>query len=219
MGSGQGSQPDPGLQPSPRSSRLAPGSAGGARPAESTAVLLTLARGGDLAARDRLFGRYLPILRRWAHHRRPGGPHHLDETDDLVQVTMWRAFRRLDTFELRGEGAFLAYLRQILMNAIRDRGRGLHDRPLAETLDTAAPAVAPSPLDEAIGQDCVERIERAMDRLDAEARHAVLLRVEFGMSHQEVALALGKPSADAARMTVTRALLELAKAMREVDAP
>ena len=38
-------------------------------------------------------------------------------------------------------------------------------------------------------------------------------RVEFGLSFAEVAQVLGKPSADAARMAVVRALVRLAEEM------
>jgi DNA-directed RNA polymerase specialized sigma24 family protein len=39
----------------------------------------------------------------------------------------------------------------------------------------------------------------------------VILRLEFGYSHAEIAEALGKPSPDAARMVVARALVTLGK--------
>jgi RNA polymerase sigma-70 factor (ECF subfamily) len=61
----------------------------------------------------------------------------------------------------------------------------------------------------------VERFERALARLDPEPREAVILRIEFGFSHQQVADALGKPTAEAARATVARALVALSKAMND----
>ena len=53
-----------------------------------------------------------------------------------------------------------------------------------------------------------------MERLDAETREAVIARIEMGCSYAEVAELMGKPSADAARMTVSRALVRLADEMR-----
>jgi DNA-directed RNA polymerase specialized sigma24 family protein len=41
------------------------------------------------------------------------------------------------------------------------------------------------------------------------------MRIEMGLSHQEVADALGAPSADAARMIVARALARLAEELRD----
>ena len=48
-----------------------------------------------------------------------------------------------------------------------------------------------------------------------EVIRAIVLRVDRQWSYQEVADALGKPSADAARMTVCRALKHLLQTMRE----
>src|SRR5262245_56023339 len=90
---------------------------------ETTVSLLALVRQGDAQARERLFRRYLPVLTRWARGRLPLQARDLSETDDLVQVTLVRAMGRLDTFESRHEGAFLAYLRHALLNAVRDEIR------------------------------------------------------------------------------------------------
>lgn len=182
---------------------------------ENTATLLVAVREGDASARERLFARYLPVLRRWAHHRLPRSARDLRDTDDLVQDTLLSALRRLDTFEHRGEGAFLAYLRQILLNASRDLLRRAAVRPRQTTMDEDVPDPAPSALEQAIGHDLVARFERALTRLEPEQREAVILRVEFRFSHQQIAEALGKSSANTARMTVARALVALSKAMHE----
>ena len=71
----------------------------------------------------------------------------------------------------------------------------------------------PSPLEDAIGGEILGRYEEALERLKPGDREAILARVELGLSYQEVARALGKPSTDAARMAVSRALLRLAKEM------
>jgi DNA-directed RNA polymerase specialized sigma24 family protein len=54
--------------------------------------------------------------------------------------------------------------------------------------------------------------------LRPEEREAIVARIEMECSYQEVAQALGKPSADAARMTVSRALLKLAEEMNRGQA-
>src|SRR5438105_2858446 len=92
-------------------------------PLESTRELVDRVRAGDLAARDRLIARYLPILTRWAHGRLPHASRDLSETADLVQSTMLRAFQRLPTFEVEGPGAFFAFLRQVMTNILRDEIR------------------------------------------------------------------------------------------------
>ena len=104
-------------------------------PPSATAILLTRARGGDVVAREELFERFVPILRQWAHRRLPAGARDLNETMDLVQITLLRALNRLEYFEARGEGAFLAYLRQILLNVVRDETKRASCRSMHETLD------------------------------------------------------------------------------------
>jgi RNA polymerase sigma-70 factor (ECF subfamily) len=68
-------------------------------------------------------------------------------------------------------------------------------------------------LQHVIGAETLERYHRALDRLEAQDREAIIARVELGQSWAEVAAALGKPSADAARMAVSRALKRLAEEM------
>lgn len=182
-------------------------------PLESTALLLERARSGDSAARDELFERVMPALRRWARQRLPGHARDLHDTDDLVQVTLIRAFQRLDAFESRGPGAFLGYLRHILLNVVRDELRRVSRRPRHDALDDAHADAEPSPLEQLLGRDSLERYERALAALDETSREAVILRVELGFSHQEIADALGRPSANAARMTVARAIVRLAQEM------
>ena len=182
---------------------------------ESTRVLLDRARDGDAGARERLFARYLPVLRQWAHRRLPASARDLHETDDLVQVTLMRALARLDSFEHRGEGAFLAYLRQILMNAVRDEIRRAARRRAPVALDDDLPDPGPSALERALGRETLERYEAALAELVESQREAVILRLELGFDYAQIAEALGRPSADAARMTVGRALVRLAEVMHE----
>lgn len=183
---------------------------------ETTAGLLVRAREGDETARDRLFARVMPALTRWAHHRLPVTARSLAETDDLVQVTLARALAHLDAFEARGEGAFLAYLRQILMNLVRDEIRRAATRPGADELSETHADPAPSALERTVRRETLEQYEAALAELSAEQREAVLLRLEFGYSHQQIADAMGKPGPDAARMTVARALIAIARRM-DVD--
>jgi RNA polymerase sigma factor (sigma-70 family) len=186
---------------------------------ESTARLLALVRAGDARARERLAGRYIAALRRFAHGRLPAHARDLLDTDDLVQVTVIRALEHVETFEPRHEGAFLAYLRQILLNQLRDEVRRVARRPARAELDERLPLLAPSPLEEVIGKDAMERYEAAMAHLSAEQREAVVLRIELGFGYSEIAEAMDRPSGNAARMLVTRALVRLAKAMNEARGP
>ncbi len=182
-------------------------------PLEATAALLAHYRAGDERARDRLLARYLPLLRRWAHGRLPSGARSLADTEDLVQISLVRALKHMGTVEPAHEGAFLVYLRRIFLNAMRDEiRRGLRERSAGEP-DPAIADARPTALEESIGRETLESYEAGLARLSEEQREAVVLRLEFGMKFEEIAEATGKPSANAARMTVSRAILRLAEAM------
>lgn len=188
-----------------------PAGAGGL---ESTALLLERVRGGDNGARDRLVARFLPLLRRWAHGRLPGHARSMADTDDLVQVSLLRALDHMDGFEARREGAFLAYLRRILLNAVRDEIRRATRRPTqdVDALELASPDV--SLLEQQVGRETLEAYEAALARLTEAQREAVIMRLEFGYRYPQIAEAMGRgTSPNAARMLVTRAIVQLAEEM------
>jgi RNA polymerase sigma-70 factor (ECF subfamily) len=181
---------------------------------DSTAMLIGRIREGDREARERLFARCLPRLQQWAHRRLPARARDIADTDDLVQVALLKALHRIGEFQAHREGAFLAYLRTILLNAVRDELRRKSRRPeMTELDDELRRDDGPSVLDDLIGRELVRGYEAALDRLNEEQREAIILRIEFGMSHREIADAMGKPNADAARMTVARALVHLRRAL------
>jgi RNA polymerase sigma-70 factor (ECF subfamily) len=64
----------------------------------------------------------------------------------------------------------------------------------------------------------LERYDRALEAIRREDRELVIAHVEFHFSHQELAAAFGKPSANAARMALQRALLRLADEMKRDNA-
>ena len=185
-----------------------------APPLDSTAALLAGARAGDLAARESLFARFLPVLTRWARHRLPVKARDLAQTDDLVQITLTRALNRLDSFEARREGAFLAYLRTILLNAVREEIRRSSRRGIRAELHEDLFEVRESMLDQLVGRERVERWERALALLPEDLQQSIVLRFEFGYTFEQIAAATGRPSANAARMALVRALERLAK---EID--
>ena len=85
--------------------------------------LINRVRGGDSSALDAILQRCFLPLTRWAHGRLPAAARgHLD-TGDLVQDAMMNAIGRLDSFEARHVGAMQAYLRQSVINRIRDEMR------------------------------------------------------------------------------------------------
>lgn len=164
---------------------------------------------------NQLLERSLPPLRRWARGRLPRWARELADTQDMVQNAVVRALPHLKSFEARNPGALQAYLRQAIVNHIRDEIRRVKARPTPTELDEQLPDTRQSPLEQAIGHEGFERYEAALQRLPQADREAIIARLELQQSYEEVAIALGKPSAAAARMAVARAVKRLTLEMSE----
>jgi RNA polymerase sigma factor (sigma-70 family) len=199
---------------SPRSMRNSGDGADPPTAADTTARLLARAKGGDADALDELFSREVPPLSRWARGRLPGWARDLADTHDLVQETVLQTFKNMHAFESRGKGALGAYLRQALLNRVRNEIRRVSRRPAIEGLDEQAPSEQSSPLQSAILHEQRERYEAALYRLKDADRELIVARLELGLTYEEIAQALGKPSWNAARMAVARALVRLASELQ-----
>jgi RNA polymerase sigma-70 factor, ECF subfamily len=182
--------------------------------ADTTTRLVERAQSGDDEALNDLFSRHVPPLSRWARGRLPVWARDLADTHDLVQETVLQAFKNVHGFESRGKGALRAYLRQALLNRVRNEIRRVSRRPAIEGLDERAPSHESSPLQSAIRREQQERYEAALCRLRESERELIVARLELGLTYEEMAEALGKPSWNAARMAVARALIRLASELK-----
>jgi len=194
-------------------------STGGATPGvpsvTSTVRLLSRARAGDSEALEALFERFGPELRRFARGRLPRQVRGIVDTPDVVQDALLQTFTHLQGFEDRGDGALRAYMRQVLVNRIRDEVRRAARRPAGEPIEDDHTDSGQSPLEAAIGREGIERYEAALAQLKADDRELVIARVELGLSYPEIAVSTGRASANAARMAVVRALVRLTEAMED----
>jgi RNA polymerase sigma-70 factor (ECF subfamily) len=180
---------------------------------ESTLQLLTRYRSGDRAALDSLFARYVPSLNRWASRRLPQWARVNADTEDLVQETLLQTFNKIDRFEPQGRGALHGYMRTAVLNRIRDEIRRAGRRAGHDEIDIEQKDAKPSPLEEAIGSEALDRYERALARLRPEEQEVIIGKVELGFTNEELATALGKPTPEAARKAAQRALVRLAGEM------
>jgi len=146
----------------------------------STFDLLERANAGDAQALDALFARYLKPLRRWAAGRLPGWARGAADTQDLVQDTLLNAFKRIGSFEPRREGAFLAYLRQAVMNRIRDEMRRSKVRPAVTTFNEFEHEHDGSPHRDLVGLELFEEYEAALARLKADELHTLNVALPAG---------------------------------------
>jgi len=124
-----------------------------------------------------------------------------------------QALKHVDKFEHRQEGAFHSYLRTGILNRIRNRVRHAGVREKAEEPVAAGYRPTPSPLEELIGSEALERYEQAMAKLKESDRELVVARIEMDCSYEELADLTDRPSANAARMACKRALMRLAQEM------
>jgi len=180
---------------------------------ESSVELVERARSGDEQATTKLAERYVAPFRRWASGRLPHWARGALDTDDIVQDTVMHTLARLPEFEVRGEGALLAYMRTALRNRIRQELRGRARKGRDDTLDSNLPDDRPSPFTTTVTQQSLEHYEQALQRLPESQRQGIVARIELGLSWDEVARICEMPSADAARMAVSRALRKLAEEM------
>jgi RNA polymerase sigma-70 factor (ECF subfamily) len=176
---------------------------------EPTIELVIKARDGDRQAVEALLQRCLPDLRRWAHGRLPAAARSSLDTGDLVQETVLHVLRRLDTFQPRHVGAMQAYLRQSVINRIRDEVRKIGRHPAPTELPDDLAADLTSPLEAVVEAEAYERYRAALSELTPREREMIVARIEVQWSLAEIAQRFGLRTADAARMAVSRALRKL----------
>jgi RNA polymerase sigma-70 factor (ECF subfamily) len=152
----------PEVDPVPRASR----------DREATSELIDRARRGDHEAVERLFARHLRPMQRWASGRLPHWARDVADTDDLVQDVLLQTFKRIEDFEPRGAGALQAYLRQAVVNRLRDELRRKGRRPGATDLEGKELEAAGNRLQAAMEGEAVERYQRALVRLAEEMKRA-----------------------------------------------
>ena len=185
---------------------------------DSTLHVLERARDGDEAAGRVLVERALPSIKRWAHGRLPRYARGTDDTEDVVQHALLNTLGRLTRFQHRTVGGLQAYLRQSVVNRVRDLIRLAMRRGVGVDEPPEVPDWNPSPLEAAIMKQQVDRFLAALAKLRPTDRQVIVWRIELGYSAEEIAAMLGK-SKGAAGMTITRAMTRLARELDLDSAP
>lgn len=109
----------------------------------------------------------------------------VETADDLAQETFWRAYRHMASFEARGR--FVSWLFRIAFQVF------VSARRAQRIAAVALPPDLPATIDEA--QNAIDRrtVDQLMMRLPPDARAAILLHYQYGMSHPEIAETLALP--------------------------
>jgi RNA polymerase sigma-70 factor (ECF subfamily) len=145
-------------------------------------VLIRGAQQGDRQAFARLVERYWDGLYRWLYHL----THDRHTAEDLAQEAFLKALNGLHTF--RPGTNFRAWLFRIAHNTFANQRRGARPRqPLPDEL----PAGDEGPVERALSREALQLLSRAVGRLPAEFRAALLLRAEEGLSFRQIGAVLG----------------------------
>lgn len=123
---------------------------------------------------------------------------------DLAQEVALRAIAYLPRFKWTHEHSMGALLKQIAINRTRDEVRRIVRRGEHAEVTDALASDAAGPLELAIQRERTARYHQALAGLRNLERRLITARAE-GHSYAAMALSLGLPSADAARMALTRA--------------
>jgi RNA polymerase sigma-70 factor (ECF subfamily) len=149
------------------------------------ASLLSRARTGDREATEQLIRRYLPdvyeLSARVLNDR--------DLAQDAAQDTFVNALGALHRF--RGDASFRTWLLRIALNSARSVARR-RNRKRESALDEAVdiPAESVDETDRIANTARAKQIEQLLPRLPEKQRLAVVLRLQQGLSYQEVSAAL-----------------------------
>jgi RNA polymerase sigma-70 factor (ECF subfamily) len=141
--------------------------------------LIVAAQRGDRPAFARLVEHYWDRLYRWLYHL----AHDQHTAEDLAQETFLKAFAGLKKFQAGTN--FGAWLFRIAHNNFANQCRASARR--REPLPDHLPDSRPGPLDQAVSDEALRSVARAVHRLPTEFRSALLLRVEEGLSFREIA--------------------------------
>jgi len=186
-------------------------------------ALVAKTRNGDTRATEELFELLLPRVRKIVALRMGCRESELWEREDLVQETLLDAFRSLERFEARHEGALCHWLATLVQNNLNDHRRRrkaqkrdvrriVRRRSERSTLlsDSVFGADSNTPSRIAAAGELEERVESALLAMDEPKRRAIEMRKLCELSFEEIARELGLGGASSARSLYSRALAELA---------
>jgi RNA polymerase sigma-70 factor (ECF subfamily) len=174
--------------------------------AESDPALVAAYRLGDERAAGELIQRHIAALGRFLYSS--GADR--DEVDDLVQETLFRAFRRLASW--RGEASFRSWLFTIGHNLLRDHFRSRKSHRALSLDDQDVPGQS-DPHSDLAATEAEERIRQGLAGLPRLQREVFLLRAQEGIEYEEIAVELGT-TPGAARVHYHHAVKRLKELVR-----
>lgn len=189
---------------------------------DPTTCLVLAAQGGDRAALEGLFTRYLPRVRQIVALRLGHSLRDFAAYEDVVQDALLNVFTRIDKFRPRSEGRFRYWPSCCVTNSVRShfrrsrakkRAKFLHVFPYASDgiLESIASGASSGPHDLVEGEELAERIESALLSMKEVQREVIILDRVCGMTRSEIRVALGFTTEESVRRYLAQALRRLKK--------
>lgn len=151
----------------------------GSPPPGDETGLIRDAQAGDPGAFTALVERYWDRLYRWLYHLTHDG----HGAEDLAQETFLKAFAALASF--RAGSNFRAWLFRIAHNNFVNQKRAL--RNVRQPMPADVPAGTAGPIEETLTREALQQVVKAVNKLPADFRTALLLRTDEGLSFREIA--------------------------------
>ena len=165
---------------------------------------------GDAEAFAVLVDRYYDRYTRYAVHLLGNR----EDAEEALQDAFLRAYRYLGSYEERER--FASWLLRIVVNQCRTaaarRRRREHAFP---DVDPAELELAAGEVDDGERHDLRDRLDRALARLPADQREAVVLRYADDLSYEDMSAVTGA-GVSALKMRVQRAFARLRELLQEV---
>jgi RNA polymerase sigma-70 factor, ECF subfamily len=150
--------------------------------------LIARARAGDTQAWGDLYREYAPAIFRFSRRALPSK----EDAEDATMEIFMKLRDKLSQYD--PTRSFTAWLYKVAANHCWDllrRRRARHDKDMEDVDDLPLEAPEPNQLERLIEERSSEEVRKALDKLGARARMALVMRYYSDMSYDEIADALG----------------------------
>ncbi|HOX96752.1 MAG TPA: RNA polymerase sigma factor [bacterium] len=154
---------------------------------------------GEAAAFSELYYRYLDKIYRFVFFKTM----HKETAEDLTSQIFIKVYEKLNTFDLTQ--SFQPWIYQVARNTVIDFYRARHEHA---NLDDCWGLPGADEKQQQEQRWDLGRVKEYLEKLSAEQREIVLLRLWEGLSYQEIADLLGKSEA-ACKMSFSRAIAKI----------
>jgi RNA polymerase sigma-70 factor, ECF subfamily len=150
--------------------------------------LIARARAGDTQAWGDLYRDYAPAIFRFCRRAMPTR----EDAEDATMEIFMKLRQKLAQFD--PSRSFTAWLYKVAANHCWDmlrRRKARHDKDTEDVDELPLEAPEPNQLEKLIEERTSEEVRKALDKLGARARMALVMRYYSDMSYDEIADALG----------------------------